>query len=380
MTSASHAHPQAHRVIFIDLARAMAVVMMVYGHTVDALLGEQYRAGTWFAMWQFQRGLTSCVFMLLSGFAFSIATSRHWPSHIRVSPSLVRRVRRFALFVLLGYALHFPAAHFGDLSSLSDTGWRGFVAVDVLQLIGITMIALQLLVLAAQSRGVFMALCFALAVLIVLATPAMWSADWTARMPLALAAYLSPSAGSQFPVFPWSAYVLLGAGLGKIYSRWGAARLGAFTVGAVLLPGIVSVGLVVLGRSLSVEPFGAGEWSWVPGEVLLRTGASLALLGVIAIASRRLAHLPHTFGALAQESLLIYFVHLCIVYGSIWNRGLASSYAHLLGPGAMLLVVILLVCAMAALAWGWNRLKHTRPRTARWVSIGTAAVLIWRLV
>jgi len=109
-------HPQAHPVIFIDLARAMAVVMMVYGHTVDALLGQQYRVGAWFAVWQFQRGLTSCLFLLLSGFAFSIATTRHWPSHVRISPSFFRRVRRFALFVMLGYALHFPVNHLAGLA------------------------------------------------------------------------------------------------------------------------------------------------------------------------------------------------------------------------------------------------------------------------
>jgi hypothetical protein len=119
---------------------------------------------------------------------------------------------------------------------------------------------------------------------------------------------------------------------------------------------------------------------WVPGEFLLRTGTSLVLLGVIAVASRRLVHLPHTFGALAQESLLIYFVHLCIVYGSIWNRGLAASYAQSLGPGPTPLVVVLLMGAMAALAWRWNRLKHMRPRTAKWVSFGAAGLLISRLI
>jgi len=95
----------ARRVIFIDLARALAVVFMIYGHSVDALLAPQYRVGTWFAVWQFQRGLTSCLFLLLSGFAFSIATARHWTTHLSVSRAFVRRTRRFSLFVLLGYAL-----------------------------------------------------------------------------------------------------------------------------------------------------------------------------------------------------------------------------------------------------------------------------------
>ena len=81
----------ARRVIFIDLGRALAVTFMLYGHTASALLAPQYQTGRWFEVWQFQRGLTSSLFLLLGGFAFSVATSRHWTSHIHWSPALVRR-------------------------------------------------------------------------------------------------------------------------------------------------------------------------------------------------------------------------------------------------------------------------------------------------
>lgn len=37
----------AHRVIFIDLARAAAIVLMVSGHTSSALLADAYRVGEW---------------------------------------------------------------------------------------------------------------------------------------------------------------------------------------------------------------------------------------------------------------------------------------------------------------------------------------------
>jgi len=81
------------------------------------------------------------------------------------------------------------------------------VAVDVLQLIGTALSMLQVLVLISQTRRVFMTLCFALTILIVGATPAIWRTDWAGMMPVTLAAYLSPSSGSQFPLVPWSAFV-----------------------------------------------------------------------------------------------------------------------------------------------------------------------------
>jgi hypothetical protein len=288
-------HPVAqrhHRVIFVDLARAMAVVMMVYGHTVSALLAPQYRVGRWFDVWVFQRGLTSCLFLLLSGFAFSLATTRHWPTHTKLSPAVFKRARRFSLFIALGYALHFPVYRMSELARVSDERWRSFLAVDVLQLIGVAFLGVQLLVLLVRSRRVFMAVSFLLAMAVIAVTPATWSADWTRSLALPLAAYLS----------------------------------------------------------------------------------------VVAHASRFIGQLPHVFGAVAQESLVIYFVHLCIVYGSIWNVGLAHFYGEALDPLPTVGVVIALVAAMTLLAWHWNRLKHVRPRSARWVSVAAGVLLAAMLI
>jgi uncharacterized membrane protein len=355
----------ARRVIFIDLARALAVVLMISGHTSSALLASSYRQGDWIRIWEFQRGLTSALFLLLSGFAFSVATTRHWTSHIRPSPALVKRLRRFGLFILLGYALHFPVRRFADLGTATDQQWRAFLSADVLQLIGVTFIAVQLLVLIVQSRRVFMVVAFALAAVLVAVSPAMWRIDWTARLPLAVASYLSPGTGSQFPVFPWAGFVLIGAGAGQLYARWGAAHLIAFANWGMLLPGAVLILVAANMDSNPVPPSGVDDWGWVPGQMLLRTGVCLVLLGLVAHASRRIGQLPHVFGAVAQESLLVYFVHLCIVYGSPWNSGLYQFYGEALAPGATVLAVIGVVLPMIALAWHWNGLKHHRPRLAQ---------------
>jgi uncharacterized membrane protein/type IV secretory pathway VirB2 component (pilin) len=370
----------ARRVIFIDLARALAVVLMVSGHTSSALLASSYRQGDWIRIWEFQRGLTSALFLLLSGFAFSVATTRHWTSHIRPSLALVQRLRRFALFILLGYALHFPVRRFAQLATATDQQWRAFLSVDVLQLIGVTFIAVQLLVLITRSRRAFMVVAFALAAVLIGASPAMWRIDWTARLPLAVASYLSPGTGSQFPVLPWAGFVLIGAGVGQIYARWGAAHLSAFANGGMLLPGVVLTLVASNMNSTPVPPSGVDDWSWVPGQVLLRTGVCLVILGLVAHASRRISQLPHVFGAVAQESLLVYFVHLCIVYGSPWNSGLYQVYGEALGPGATVLAVIGVVLPMIALAWQWNGLKHHRPRLARVLSIAIGVAMAGWLI
>jgi heparan-alpha-glucosaminide N-acetyltransferase-like protein len=374
--SVPHARAGAHRVIFVDLARAIGVALMVEGHTLDALLASSYRAGPVFSAWVFQRGLTSCLFLLLAGFAFSVATARHWNSHVRLTRQSFARVRRFAFFVVLGYALHFPAAHYGELRTIGDLQWRSFLAVDVLQLIGVSLLLLQALVLVTRTPQAFTIAASALCALLAVATPWAWATDWQTQLPLPIAAYLSSATGSQFPVIPWSAYVMLGAALGQIYGRWGAANLAAFANRFLLGAGAaMMVAASVFGR-LPVAPFGSSDfWSTSPNQFLLRAGCVLLFVGLIAHLSQLLSFLPHVFGALAQESLLVYFVHLCIVYGSVWNVGLYATIGPTLSLPAVALTVVALVASMMLLAAVWNWCKHAHPRMARIISIGTVAAL-----
>ena len=370
----------AHRVIFIDLGRFLALVFMLYGHTVSALLAPDYQHGTWFEVWNFQRGLTSSLFLLLSGFAFSVATSRRWGAHQTFSWAVFKRIRRFALFLLLGYAIHFPVPRFSMLTTLTPEQWRSFLQVDVLQLIGATFLIIQVLVLIVRSRRMFTMAVFVLAGAMLAFTHTVWAIDWWQILPGWLAAYISPARGSLFPLFPWATYVLFGAGLGQIYVGWGAARLSRYSAFVLFLPGVV---LSVVGWGLSAvenAPWGPDAWNFMPIQLAIRIGACLIILAAIARASERLTRLPHFFAAVAQETLPIYFVHLCIVYGSIWNSGLAVWYAGSLGPMATLSCVLLLLAAMAALGWSWHWLKRARPVLARWIMAGVAALLVIQLL
>lgn len=370
----------ARRVIFIDLARAIAVTFMLYGHAVDALLAPQFRQGLVYDAWQFQRGLTSPLFLLLSGFAFSIATVRHWAAQLTVSTALLKRARRFGLFLMLGYVLHVPVVPIWRMASAGEAQWRALFAVDVLHVIGVTFIGVQALVMITRSPRRFTAAALLLAALLIAATPASWQADWPARLPLGLASYLTPVTGSLFPVLPWSAFILLGAALGQLYAQRGAANLGRYANQVLLLPGAALLALAAWLTTAQETLFGSDPSSFVPGNMVMRAGTCLLVLGVVAHISRRMSSLPHVFGAVAQESLVVYVVHLCLVYGSVWNPGLQHFYAQRLGPGALLPIVAALIAAMVVLAWYWNAWKHTRPALVRRIAVVIAVSMLVRLV
>ncbi len=379
-TTAARRPSGATRVIFIDLARALAVVFMLYGHTVDALLAPAYRSGRVFDIWQFQRGLTSCLFLLLSGFAFSIATTRHWASHLAPSPALLKRLRRFALFIFLGYAIRFPVPSLFGLEHATDAEWRQLIGVDVLQLIGVTFLAVQALVMISRSRRVFSVLAVVLALALTMMAPWVWSSDWSQGAPAWLAAYLSPNSGSLFPLVPWSAFVLAGAALGQMYARWGATHHVRYANRALLIPGVVLLIAAIWLTQYQVALFGHTPHSYVPGNILLRAGVCLVIVGLIAHASRGIGQLPHVFGAVAQESLLIYVLHLGIVYGSVWAPGLMNIYGVTRTPVQLVPIVLLLIATMTLAAYGWNWLKHTHRTLAWWTMTAVVSGMIIRLL
>jgi hypothetical protein len=236
------------------------------------------------------------------------------------------------------------------------------------------------LVMVSRSRRVFSALAVALALAITLLAPAAWSADWSAFLPAAAAAYLSPATGSLFPLVPWSAFILAGAALGQVYARWGASHLPAFANRALLLPGALLILAGMWLTSHQVALFGNGAYAFVPGNIVVRAGVCLLIVGGIAHASRAVTELPHMFGAVAQESLLVYGLHLFIVFGSVWAPGLLSIYGPTRTPAQLLPIVVLLISSMMLAAHGWNWLKHSHQRVAWWSSVAVGCLMLEKLV
>ena len=125
---------------------------MLYGHAIDALLAPAYKAGAWIR----RLAVPARADVQPVPAAVGLRVQRRHRPALDVAhhadPEWWKRVRRFALFVVLGYMLHFPAGRVFDLPWAREPQWRSFYAVDVLQLIGVTFIGVQCLVLLVPSR------------------------------------------------------------------------------------------------------------------------------------------------------------------------------------------------------------------------------------
>jgi uncharacterized membrane protein len=325
------------RVVFVDLLRAIAAFQMVQGHTVDAVLSTHYRAGVIHDAWSFTRGLTAVAFLVAAGLAFEITTLDRFERHKANHAAVLRRFRRAAFLVVLGYLLHFPNGMFfaGDLQSWNLAA-RGFFVVDILQCIGITLLFMEsLVVLLARPYQVTLVSALVAAGVLV-ATP--WCASIDVPGPWrAVTNYLNRQGGSVFPLLPWSAHMLSGVVIGRLLRARGTAgesvkRLAV--IGFLLLVFSWAIGVLV-GRG-------------VVSDHLARLGWVVLACGVLGHVARFISRVPGWLSMVAGETLVIYVFHILLVYG--YGIGLASLIGPTLHPvGAVLTAALVVVASYVAI-------------------------------
>ena len=159
---------------------------------------------------------------------------------------MAKRLRRFGFFVLLGYSLRIPVHSLRDLRWAGPDAWRGFLQVDVLQTIGFTLIALQLMVWVLRTPRRLAAVAGVLAVMVAFTAPLAWHSPFMNSLPLALKSALIGAAGSLFPLMPWSAYLFVGAALGIGYAEVGPST-------PSLLRRAIPFGLLLLLSGIALE-------------------------------------------------------------------------------------------------------------------------------
>lgn len=369
---------QYSRIVAVDLARVLAILFMVQGHALDVLLLPASRQGFIFDKWLFLRGLTAPMFLTLSGASFAIATMRRWDSHICFSPAFWKRVRRFLFFVVLGYAMHLPLKSFRNISFVSGAEWRDWLQVDVLQCIGIALLFLQFLVFIARTPARFAKFALGSGVAVVLLTPLLWKPGWTAHLPIFFASYFNGNTGSLFPLFPWIGYILCGVGLGYLFAR----QKENLASPSRLIAAIGSAALIS-GYCVSKLPFtfyqNADYWKTSPDLFLMRIGCVCVILAGLTYLSGMVSLPRHAIQSVAQESLTIYIIHICILYGSTWNLGLRQYIGPTLPFFPTLGWIVFLLLSMILMGWSWNWFKRNEPVKLRWVQSAAVVLIAYSL-
>lgn len=349
---------RGQRIHFVDLLRLIASLQMVHGHTMDALMADELRSGAAFDRWSWGRGLVSVSFLFAAGLAYHLSTLARFDQHRGDRGKVLHRFRRAAWLVVLGYLLHFPAAIFGGDAGAIASALREFAMVDVLQCIGLCIATLELLTIFAKSArqvvtvsAVLGLLAFALAPLGERLDP---SGAWRP-----LVNYVTHQGGSLFPLLPWAGFVFAGVVVGEIALPNGTRTRADLPLARLILCTTAVLGVALLAHlvplSLLTEETSRNS---EPAFNLVKLGVVLTLVTLLAAVGRRITRLPRALQILSGESLVLYVVHLLILYGG--GVGLYRTIGHTLPLPLAIATGFAMVVVMALIGLGWFRLKQWR--------------------
>jgi hypothetical protein len=237
--------------------------------------------------------------------------------------------------------LHLPIASLTEADSLTaSAAFAAAAIVDVLQCIGVCLAVLEGLALILPSRGSIEISCCALGVAVLALAPLCANIDPSGPL-RPLANYLTARGGSLFPLFPWAAHALLGAGLGRLLlSAEGERARGVHLLAAAL---------ALLGAGLAVSAWGAP----LPADHLGRLGWVFAFAALLTRLEPAARSWPAWTRRLAGETLFIYAFHVLLVYGH--GVGLAAVVGERLSPLSAALLASVVMALSAACALGYER-------------------------
>jgi uncharacterized membrane protein len=370
---------QSSRIHFIDILRGTAVVVMVLGHSIDAVLSADFRVSEAFRIYDIVRGFTAPVFLFVSGIAFTVATAKRWPEYARLSGPVLKRALRLLLILVLGYALHFP---FFSLQKILAGAQPADIAqlfqVDVLHCLAVSLLLLQGLVLLGRTPERFARLSLAGAVVFSLAPPLLWNPGVTAALPAPLVPYLTFHPVSIFPLFPFGAFLFAGAFVGHAYLQAREARREAAFVDGLLAASVMAGAVGLLFDMLPVTMFPPHDyWKASPNFFLLRLAAVLLVTAAFHSWRRVPPVMTRHIVTLGQASLLVYVVHLVLVYGSAANPGLAQLLGRNLSALQALGVGVVVMLAMLGLVHGWNHLRARHQWPSRIIRFALVSGLLF---
>jgi uncharacterized membrane protein len=349
------------RYISADLLRGLVIIIMVEVHVFNAFLLPELRQAGWFNVLNFINGLVAPSFLFVSGFAFKVSSGGKLEEMRKLGKAFWKKISRILQIIIIGYALHLP---FYSLSkTINETTpqlLEAFWAVDVLQCIGFGLLFLFLTRLLIKSDKVYNYFLIASLVVITLVSPFLWKVEFTNFFPLTIANYFNRLHGSLFPFFPWVNFLLAGAVFAKHFVD---AREKNEEESFIKKTVIIGMAALLIGHLFYSGLFPLSLTSILPNPIfyLQRLGYILVLFYLCWLVDRKTNAKNSFVMDASRESLLVYWLHLIIIYGVFWSGkslagkiGVTMNVIETIGTTILLIVLMILVAKI----WGWAKRNY----------------------
>jgi len=351
------------RYVSADLLRGLVIIIMIEVHVFNAFLIPELRQTGWFSILNFINGLVAPSFLFVSGFAFQVSSGGKLDEMRKLGKVFWKKIGRIFQIIIIGYGLHLPFYSLSkSIKEATPQLLESFFAVDVLQCIGFGLLFLFLTRLLIKSDKAYHYFLIASLVVITLISPFLWKIEFTNYVPVVVANYFNRLHGSLFPIFPWLNFLLAGGIFAKYFVD---ARERNAEERFIKLSAITGFVILLLSHLFYSGLFPETLTSILPNPVfyLERLGYIFVLFFVCWYVDKKLDMKKSFILDASRESLLVYWLHLIIIFGAFWGgKSLAMVIGANLNALEALGVTIFLISLMisAAKVWGW--IKKTYPK------------------
>jgi uncharacterized membrane protein len=345
-----HNKPQSNsgRLAFIDWVRGLAAVIMLQGHTFNSFTRTDLRDKGPYMLSQFVGGLPPAMFLFLTGITFAFLMDSQDKQNVSAGKKIWAAVKRSRYLFVIAFLFRIQLYVFGYPTS----PFNEIARVDILNCMGLAMLVFApMAVFTTRER---IRLCTVLGVLIAGLAPVMTMIN-TASIPWLVRAYVFPDL-NYFGFFPWASFLAFGmvvGGILRVVKHEDMQR-------TMLWMMAIGMALAAFAHHLYSLPYSiypkVDFWLDSPGLITIKLGFVLCLLALaylwVNLASAQRWSL---FRQLGTTSLLVYWVHIELVYGrwfGLWKESLSVAQVAV--------YTVLLIALMTLLSVLRTRYKSVR--------------------
>lgn len=324
------------RLLFIDMARSIAILLMLEGHFVDLTLGSEYRISQHFTdpdflaydIWHSIRGYTSPMFLTMTGLIFVYLLTMTKSEGFINNKRIKKGFKRVIELLFWGYFLNPNGFH---ILQCIGIGILGLLIVYGLFLL------VKFIPLWVWYFGVSLLIfsCYApLSKLVVDGVKTPWPENFPGFIQNM---FNAPGNRSLFPLAPHLGYTFFGAGIGVLlHSNWLKIKkwnipLFLFGLGSILA--FFSTDILYFIHYKSIYFFGGGIHNLVKANWLFEIqGWVIIVLGVLSTIEQLFTIKESLFLRIGQNTLAIFIVHIMLLYGAVIRIGVSSFFNRTTNP------------------------------------------------
>ena len=365
------------RFIFVDLLRGWALLVMIEVHVFNVMLLPSLKQTGWFTVLNFINGLVAPSFLFISGFAFMLSTQNKNEELRKFKFSFWKKLGRIFLILLAGYSLHLPILSLRRLVNYySPDVILRIYNVDILQCIAAGLLILFAARILIKSDTWFNTFTITVFIITSLIASLVWQIDFGNYFPVLIAAYFSPKYGSLFPLFPWLGFLFAGAIMCKYYLDSRENNREEKYIKNIFISGLV---LALLGHVLlsGITPLSFHMMHPHPLFFFQRLGYVMILTALCWYYVERRKTTASFVLDVGRESLLVYWLHLQIIYRKIINgNNLSSIYGGTFDVLEAVVATILLAILMIITAKYWGMFKKKYRTLVSNLTLGLVSLCI----